>query len=83
MRIEFEKNFFSGKFEKNFFLKIVKNFLVDFRRGGGQLLCEFGYVMESFFYNIFMPFFCAVKAKQIPAILPAQIPALTPKQIAS
>ena len=34
MRIEFEKNFFSGKFEKKFFLKIVKNFLVDFRRGG-------------------------------------------------
>ena len=37
------------EFEKNFFLKIVKNFLVDFRRGGGaiieggQLLCEFGY----------------------------------------
>ena len=48
--VEFEKKFFSGKFEKNFFLKIVKNFLVDFRRGGaiiegGQLLCEFGYVM--------------------------------------
>ena len=34
MRIEFEKNFFSGKFEKTIFLKIVKNFLVDFRRGG-------------------------------------------------
>ena len=40
MRIEFEKNFFSGKFEKNFFLKIVKNFLVDFRSNywGGAII---------------------------------------------
>ena len=38
MRIEFEKKFFSGKFEKNFFLKIMKNFFVDFRRGGGAII---------------------------------------------
>ena len=56
MRIEFEINFssgkfekknFSGKFEKKIFLKILKNFLVDFRKGGnylgGQLSCKFGY----------------------------------------
>ena len=44
MRIEFEINFSSGKFEKkNFFLKILKKFLVDFRKGGGQLSYKFGY----------------------------------------
>ena len=46
MRIEFEKNFFSGKFEKHFFLKIVKNFLVNFRRGG-QLLRGGNYCVNS------------------------------------
>ena len=55
MRIEFEKKhfsgklkkkFFSGKFEKKFFLKIVKKFLVDFRKGG-QLLWGGNYCVNS------------------------------------
>ena len=50
MRIEFEKTFFSGKFEKNFFLKIVKTFLVDFRRGGAIIEGWGNYCVNSGIY---------------------------------
>ena len=42
-----KKKIFPGKFEKKFFLKIVKNFLVDFRKGGGQLLWGGNYCVNS------------------------------------
>ena len=43
MRIEFEKKFFSGKFEKNIFSENCETFFSRFSQGGGQLLCKFGY----------------------------------------
>ena len=77
MRIEFEKKKFSGKLKKNlflenskknFFLKIVKIFSVDFRKGG-QLLWGGNYCVnsgsESFLqkYCIFSPKFFTEKKK--------------------